>query len=190
MLTSTSPRRRLMLQQMGLDFEVAAAVLDDGPLAPGAATSPRHWVAALAYLKAAAVARADPGATILGADTLCSMEGRIIGQARDAAHAAAIIEGFENRDHHVLTGVALLSPENRLLLTDVAVVRVGRIGPERIDEYVSSGDWRGKAGAYNLSERLEAGWPLEVTGDPGTVMGLPIRRLEPLLEPFKSERDA
>lgn len=190
-LASRSPRRKLLLEQMGLDFEVLDSRVDDGALRPGPATSARHWVAALAYLKAAAVARpfegagSLAGATVLGADTVCALDGAVLGQPRDGEDAAAMIRSFEDREHEVLTGVAIVSPDNRTLMTDVAVVRVGRIGPGAIGEYVSTGGWRGKAGGYNLSERLEAGWPIEVSGDPGTVMGLPVVRLGPLLARFR-----
>lgn len=69
----------------------------------------------------------------------------------------------------------------RWLFADRAAVRYGRVSDAAVDEYVASGLWRGKAGAYNLQERLEAGWPVRCEGDPATVMGLPMRRLEPWL---------
>jgi len=75
-----------------------------------------------------------------------------------------------------LSALLLLAPR-RWLVADRAVVRVGPISDEQIEAYVASGEWRGKAGAYNLSERIEAGWPIECLGDPTTVMGLPMRRL-------------
>ena len=82
----------------------------------------------------------------------------------------------------MVTGVALLwvTPEGdrrREILVDLARVTVGAIGPERIRAYIRSGQWRGKAGAYNLGERIEAGWPISYVGDPTTVMGLPMRAL-------------
>jgi len=61
---------------------------------------------------------------------------------------------------------------------------VGAIDDGRIEAYVWGGDWRGKAGAYNLSERVEAGWPITCEGDPATVMGLPMRRLPAWLGRF------
>src|SRR5690606_25396029 len=98
-LASRSPRRRLLLEQMGLTFEAAAAGVDDGPLSPGLACTPRQWVAALAYLKAAAAAwslgAGVAGATVLGADTVCSVDGRLLGQPRDEADAAAMIRAVE-----------------------------------------------------------------------------------------------
>ena len=54
--------------------------------------------------------------------------------------------------------------------------------PSVIYSYVAGGEWRGKAGAYNLSERIQAGWPIECKGDPTTVMGLPMRKLSRLLK--------
>ena len=65
----------------------------------------------------------------------------------------------------------------------------GRLGAAlmAIEGYLAGGGWRGKAGAYNLSERIEAGWPIEVQGDPGTVMGLPMEILSPMLRELLTE---
>ncbi len=175
-----------MLLRHEIEHVVVPPGFDDGVLRPGQVT-PGRWVAALAYLKASsptAMREADARQwRVLGADTVCVLDDRIIGQPADATAARETIEAFENREHDVLTGAALVSPGNRarVIFTDRAVVRVGAIGAARISEYVASGLWRGKAGAYNLSERLAAGWPIEVDGDPDTVMGLPMRRLLSML---------
>jgi len=118
---------------------------------------------------------------------MCLKDGRLLGQPADAADAEAMLRSLENGAHEVLTGVALLRVEpdgsrTREVLVDRAWVRVGSIGAERIREYVASGEWRGKAGAYNLFERIDAGWPIEYSGDPTTVMGLPMRALVSRLE--------
>ena len=68
------------------------------------------------------------------------------------------------------------------MFVDTATVTVGDIPGREVNAYVNSGQWRGKAGAYNLDERLEAGWPITFSGDPTTIVGLPMRRLLPLLE--------
>lgn len=180
-LASRSPRRRQLLEAAGIDHEARPADLDDGDLRPPPC-DPLHWVTALAYLKARRVFDSLPERKVLGADTVVIKHGAIIGQPRDAAHARNIITTLRAGEHRVATGVAILAPgRERTLLVDVAHVRVGDISDDEIDAYVASGDWRGKAGAYNLSERQDAGWPLECKGDPTTVMGLPIRRLTPLL---------
>ena len=195
-LASRSPRRRLLLSERGFAHEVIDAGVDDGQLSMGS-VSPDQWVLSLSYLKArGGWERLDPSlhptAAVLGADTVVVKGDRVIGQPRDAADARRIIGLLENGEHRVVTGVTILTPPEagavagdlvptEHMLVDAADVRVGAIGPQSVHKYIESGDWRGKAGAYNLSERLEAGWPISFVGDPGTIMGLPMRRLEPLL---------
>jgi len=180
-LASRSPRRRQLLDEAGVAHEARPADLDDGDLvAP--ALDPLQWVAALAYLKARRVADALPDRSVLGADTVVVKSGAIIGQPRDEAHAREIVCALREGEHVVATGVAILRPgAPRLLFVDIARVSVGPVADAEIDAYLATGDWRGKAGAYNLSERQDVGWPLACEGDPTTVMGLPIRRLRPLL---------
>lgn len=182
-LASQSPRRRQLLTEAGLPHAVIHPGLDDGELAPGA-VAPADWVMALAYLKASAgaatlAAQGHEAHAVLGADTVCVVDGRIIGQPKDAAHATQIIHDLADREHDVLTGVALVDTarSRRDVFFDRARVRVGAIPPHELHAYVQSGAWRGKAGAYNLFERIDAGWPIEYDGDPTTIMGLPMARL-------------
>ncbi len=184
-LASKSPRRAELLRRHGFEFEPVSPGIDDALLVKGSVT-PEQWVAALAHLKARGGAgllgaRALEG-IVLGSDTVVVKHERVIGQPLDEEEARRIIESLQRGEHTVMTGVALLFPRGRrLLFTDTAHVRVGDIGEQAIASYVASGDWRGKAGAYNLEERLAAGWPIEYQGDPGTIMGLPMRRLAPVL---------
>ncbi len=193
-LASRSARRRLLLAEAGIEHEAIDPSVDDGELSPGR-VGPEAWVVALAWLKARAGLEAlgerAGGALVLGADTVCVIEDdagtRIIGQPRDEADAEAMIDGMQRREHGVLTGVAICGFAEggafvRTVFVDRASVRVGEIGRERIGRYVDSGGWRGKAGGYNLTERLAEGWPIEFEGDPGAIVGLPMRRLVPLLE--------
>lgn len=173
-----------------MQFEARHPGFDDSDLKPGRVT-PAQWVAALAYLKAAAgrdqirARQAAVGETlILGADTACVKGDRLIGTPRDAAEAREMIRALRDSRHDVVTGVALIEPATgrRVLFADSARVEVGPIPDSEIEAYLDSGDWAGKAGAYNLSERIAAGWPIRYNGDPATIMGLPIRRLLPLLD--------
>lgn len=200
-LASRSPRRRKLLVEHGFEFEAIEAPIDDGELVPGSAT-PDEWVAALAHLKARAGVEAvrselaDSGEdrlpigerVVLGADTVCVKNGAILGQPESAAHAFDMISSLTEGQHRVITGVCLICPDHdtapapRTLLVDEATVRVGVIPADEIERYVASGDWRGKAGGYNLAERIEAGWPIEYEGDPATVMGLPMLKLGGLID--------
>jgi septum formation protein len=191
-LASQSPRRRQLLSQHGLEHEARHPGLDDADLQPGS-VAPQQWVAALAYLKAAAglLSLRREGLpsplVMIGADTACVKDGDLIGTPADAAEASAILHRLQDGEHDVVTGVALIEQDDpfavprRTLFADRARVRVGHIGEARIDEYIASGDWKGKAGGYNLLERIQAGWPISYTGDPTTVMGLPMQSLLPRL---------
>lgn len=182
-LASKSPRRRELLQAHGLRFRVVDADLDDADLDPADA-SPRAWVMGLAYLKAAAALQAarsalNPGWVVLGADTICESQGAIIGQPGDADEARAIIRAFRGRTHAVYTGVSLIDVDTRRrdIFIDTARVTLGQVTDHQIDDYLATGLWRGKAGAYNLLERQAAGWPITYSGDADTIVGLPIRLL-------------
>lgn len=181
-LASRSPRRRAMLAEAGIAFSVAEGV-DDGGLLPGSADA-EHWVAALAFLKAWSVARGlDEHAVVLGADTVCSSDGALLGKPADADAARAMLKSFVGGTHQVLTGVALVTPDGRReLIVDAAHVTWGSVGEADIERYIESGSWQGKAGAYNLSERQAEGWPIECVGDPATVMGLPMNMLPARLD--------
>jgi septum formation protein len=144
-------------------------------------------------------------AIVLGADTVCAIGREIFGQPRDAVDARRMLRMMSGREHRTITGVCLLpvggvrsqvsgvwedkrtpslspdtchlTPSYRLIVFDAAIVRIGELSDDQIEAYLTSGEWRGKAGAYNLSERIDAGWPITCLGDPSTVMGLPMQRL-------------
>jgi septum formation protein len=186
-LASRSPRRRKMLAEAGFEFKVRRAGIDDAELLPGAVTS-EQWVIALAYLKARWVAD-DLSATdrargtVLGADTVCVHAGRILGQPVHAEDARGMLCSMREAAHDVVTGVCLIVRQRRerIMFADRATVRWRHVGDDAIEQYIASDAWRGKAGGYNLEDRIAAGWPIECVGDPTTVMGLPMRRLEPWL---------
>lgn len=201
-LASQSPRRRELLNQHGIDHEARHPGLDDAHLSPGQVT-PEQWVAALAYLKAAAglhsLQHEGGGAVgaplvVIGADTACVKDGELIGTPTSAEEAEGMLRRLENAEHDVVTGVAVIeqqdpfTPPRRTIFADRARVRVGSIGETWIRDYVASNQWKGKAGGYNLLERIGAGWPIEYTGDPTTVMGLPMQSLLPRLRSMDAGR--
>jgi septum formation protein len=177
------------LTSYGIRHRVIDVDVDDGELCPHG-RDPRSWVMALAYLKAAA-GRAACGpdlepVVLLGADTVCVHDGEIIGQPRDEAHARRMIAEFSDREHLVLTGVALVDQSglHRDVFMSLSRVQVGALSQREIEDYVRSGLWRGKAGGYNLRERIDAGWPVLYDGDPTGVMGLPMSIVVPRLSQF------
>ncbi|MFK7962224.1 MAG: Maf family protein [Phycisphaerales bacterium] len=195
-LASRSPRRQRMLAEAGIDAIARPASVDDGFLQRPLATPPHWWVVSLAHFKAEAVARdlraesPGRGGVVLGADTVCVVDGRVVGQPSDADAARVMIQDIVDREHDVVTGVAIvdLIDGHRTLIVDRSQVRCGPITAGDIDAYVAGDAWRGKAGGYNLEERIAAGWPLTCEGDPTTVVGLPMQRLESVLAPFRRPR--
>ena len=203
LLASRSPRRRELLTGAGIEHIARHPGIDDTMMRPGSASEPsgaspgeaERWAAALAYLKAATAlknriftdAERERAAWVLGADTVVvkgSGEAGLIGTPADEKDAARMLRRLSDGTHEVVTGVALLRPVSpdphiteRRLFVDRATVHVGKLTDELLDPYLASGHWQGKAGAYNLAERISAGWPITFTGDPGTVMGLPMIKL-------------
>jgi len=185
-LASASPRRSLLLREHGFDHTASPAPIDDSDLFPGCG-SLRAWTAGLAYLKARSAwetlsVEEQRSSVVLGADTIVIKSERPMSKPADARDAERMLRTLSAGEHEVVSGVCVLAPgEGRRIFTDAARVRVGRLSDEVIRAYVASGLWAGKAGAYNLTERLADGWPIEFDGDPGTIMGLPMRRLAPAL---------
>lgn len=185
-LASTSPRRRQLLAEYGLSHSAMKPPIDDGELQRGRVGA-TGWVASLAWLKARSVwdqlgdAQRASG-VVLAADTVVQREGEILGQPKDAADARRIVTTLTDGTHRVLTGVCLHAKGERSWFVDRSEVHVGAVSAEQIERYLATGDWAGKAGAYNLHERIADGWPIEYSGDDTSIMGLPMKRLLPELE--------
>ena len=170
-LASASPRRRQLLEQLGLRFEVMPADVDE---APGAGEAPADYVSRLAQTKArAVVARLKPAALVLAADTAVVLEGAILGKPRDRADGLAMLARLSGRRHQVLSAVALAKQGEPSLALSESWVTFRRIDPAEAEAYWETGEPGDKAGAYGIQgqgavfvERLE--------GSYSGVMGLPL----------------
>jgi septum formation protein len=191
-LASGSPRRMSMLQNAGFDPQRVVIDLDDDTLAEAvegveSTCLARAWFKACAAqhalsLRLGDLSEGEPG-ILLAADTLCESEGRLLGKPLNAQEATDMIRHLSGREHRTITGVALLdlAGSHRSIWSDSTLVRVGPLTDDQVQSYVASGEWRGKSGGYNLADRIDAGWDIEIDGDPDTVMGLPMRGLLPRL---------
>ena len=179
-LASTSPRRRELLNEAGIAAIALPPNIDDSQYTCGT-MSPREWVTSLAILKARSIVSSyrQGNGTVLAADTVCVVDSGILGQPQNADEARSMIHMLRNRAHDVYTGwcIKTIHGNRSSFGCETTVVSIGMISNEDIDTYIQSGKWQGKAGGYNLSEQLVAGWPLTWQGDPTSVMGLPIERL-------------
>lgn len=187
-LASQSPRRAALLHEAGYWFVQQTPPFDD-PAEPEAASAQAVEALAmrLAEEKARSLAEASAGELlILAADTICvDHEGFLVGKPRDRDHARQILLRFMGQAHQVVTGVALLPEKGKaVVFADSAMVALSRLEEAQLDTYLDSDQWTGKAGGYNLFDRQHAGWPILTAGDPTTIVGLPMRRVQPALAAF------
>ncbi|MCC7247224.1 MAG: septum formation inhibitor Maf [Lysobacter sp.] len=187
-LASKSPRRRELLLRHGFDFGIVDLDIPEHP-APG--ESPEDYVRRVAREKAGAgllrlVGQAD--AVVLGADTEVALDDRIFGKPVDADEAAAMLRALSGRTHRVISSVAVVSAAREVQTTSVTEVRFAALDDARIAEYLDSGEWKGKAGAYAIQGRAEA-FVAHLSGSYSGVMGLPMFETVALLREFGVRRD-
>jgi septum formation protein len=167
-LVSRSPQRRAILEQLGVDFTVEAPEGVE-ELTGG---DPRALVVENAMRKARSVA----GEPALGVDTAVVLDGRVYGKPRDEAEAETFLGRLSGRSHEVMSGIALR--RGGAERTDLAVtrVRLRRLAPAEIGWYLSTGEWRGRAGGYAIQGK-GAALVEALDGDYLNVVGLPVPAL-------------
>lgn len=196
-LASGSPQRSKLLREAGYTFRVVV---------PGVAAecgvcsreTPGELVARLACQKAADVVkqlrqepvspRADEqiaADAVVACDTLCECLGQILGKPVDRDHARRMLLVLSGREHHVYSGLCIWPLGSGLREVQVArtTLRMDRLDEAQIEEYLASGLWEGKAGAFGYQDR--AGWLHVVEGSETNVIGLPIELLDEMLARMK-----
>ena len=149
-LASGSPRRRDLLTQAGLDFEVIPSTVDEDRITRA---RPVALARALARAKARDVAASHPDATVLAADTIVVHRGTVLGKPRDAADARAILGRLRGRRHRVITGVCLIAPGAPLRVTHVTSGVVMRpYGSQEVEAWIARGGPFDRAGAYAIQD--------------------------------------
>ncbi len=175
-LASSSPRRRRILERMGLDFTAAGVGVDERQL-PGEPAA--AMVVRLAAEKACAVA-AKPGTTVLGADTAVVLDGEVFGKPADQADALRMLARLSGRRHQVMTGVAVRSDGTTKSALSVTDVTFREINPDEALDYWQSGEPAGKAGAYAIQGQGGA-FVASIAGSYTGVVGLPVTETAELL---------
>ncbi len=187
-LASQSPRRRQLLEQIGVRHELLLAEPGEDAEALEAVRgreAPARYVQRVTALKLdAAVARQRarglPGPPVLCADTTVALGRRILGKPEDAQDAASMLAALSGRTHRVLTAVAVQHGGRRLEALSVSEVCFDRLTPAQISAYVSSGEPLGKAGAYAVQGRAQA-FIRTLRGSYTGIMGLPLFETAQLL---------
>lgn len=178
-LASASPRRRELLAQLGVEFRVEPADVDETPL-PGA--DGEDAAREIATRKALVVARTTDE-PVIGADTIVvAADGEFLGKPRDAADARRILGKLSGTTHRVITGVCVATARGSRLLTAVETTSVTMrpLRADEIDAYVATGECFDKAGAYAIQETGDR-FVVRIDGGRTNVVGLPLEAASRLL---------
>ncbi len=179
-LASASPRRRDLLAELGLPYEIRPVDADERPL-PG--EKPEAMVLRLALAKARAAAR--DGEVTLGADTVVALGDEILGKPSGSAEARSMLARLAGRAHDVWTGVATITRDGAVIRERARAERTRVVfrplAAGEIAEYVATGEPLDKAGAYAIQGGA-AGFVSELVGSRSNVVGLPLEVVRELLE--------
>jgi septum formation protein len=171
-LASGSPRRRELLGKIGMTFRVVAADIDeDIP-----EINPAKMVETLALEKARAVAKLEPHAVIIAADTTVAIDDQILNKPRDARENTAFIQRLNGRWHDVYTGVCLSAQGREVVGVERTRVKFRSLSTAEIKGYATSGEGMDKAGGYGIQE-MGMALVERIEGDFFNVVGLPIAKL-------------
>lgn len=185
-LASKSPRRREILSMLGVKFDIVSADADEH----SDITDPAQLVRELSLRKGRAVRELlkaegtwDEETLIIASDTVVAANGEILGKPQGNDDAARMLRLLSGSAHHVVSGVALLFGEREIADAEKTAVRFAAMSEKDIEWYVKSGEPADKAGAYAV-QGLASLFIEGLDGDYFNVVGLPVHRLELLLQEF------
>ena len=188
-LASQSPRRRQLVEQIGIQYELLLASPEEDSEALETVMSgelPLTYVKRVTQLKLdAAVSRMKqrglPNAPILCADTTVALGRHILGKPEDAKDALRMLKVLSGQTHRVLTAVAVASNRKRAICVSISQVTFAPMKLSEMKSYVASGEPMGKAGAYGI-QGLAASYISEIKGSYSSIMGLPLFETAQLLK--------
>ncbi|MDE6208890.1 MAG: Maf family protein [Lachnospiraceae bacterium] len=179
-LASASPRRKELLTQIGLEFEVIVSEADENI----SADTPENLVMQLSAIKAGAVYEehkiSADNTLIIGADTVVAMNGQVLGKPKDKEQAKEMLKALSDNKHEVLTGVTIIFVKSGNIVKETfyekTIVYTYPMTDSEIDEYIESGEPMDKAGSYGI-QGIGAKFIKKIDGDYNNVVGLPISRI-------------
>lgn len=190
-LASQSPRRRELLSERGYGFRIVKPdPTAEDQQQPGEA--PAEFVARLAYQKAMDVAKRVTDSVVIGCDTVAVLGDRILGKPVDRKDARRMLELLSGTEHLVISGLCLVETRNLgrhlespLVRTATTRLKMDRLTESMLSEYLDSGSWQGKAGAFGYQDKND--WLHIVEGSESNVVGLPLELLEEMLESVRPD---
>ena len=181
-LASGSPRRREILENIGLNFSVSVSNADEGSVSPEGIPV-GIYVQELAMLKAAASAKtAERGALVIGADTVVSLDGKILTKPTDENDAFEMLTELSGKTHEVYTGICVTDTSDMKSVCRSACTKVtfSPLTEKIVRAYIQTGESSDKAGAYGIQGK-GALLVEKIDGDYFNVVGLPVKLLSEIL---------
>ena len=176
-LASGSPRRHELLKKIVSNFKIEVSDASEELRA----TTPIELALENALLKASAVAKKFPSDVVIGADTIVELDGKILLKPIDADDACKMLRRLSDREHRVITGVAIVQGDRSMTAHEITRVFFGEMSDEEIAAYVATGEPMDKSGSYALQGGA-APFIKKIDGDWSNVVGLPLYRLRTLLK--------
>lgn len=179
-LASASPRRKEILENVNLKFTVQSSHIEEVVLEN---EPPKDLVMRLAFEKCMDVAKKNPNALVIGADTIVALDNNILGKPKDEHHAYEMIKSLSNKKHKVITGISLINLSLNKKVTDYVVSEVTfkDLSEETIKDYIKTKESLDKAGAYGI-QGYGALLVDSIKGDYFNIVGLPISKIGDLLK--------
>lgn len=181
-LASASPRRQNYFQDLGLNFSVHAADIDESPFPE---EKPQAFVSRMAAEKARDVAGLYPGSWIVAADTVVILAGSILGKPKDSMSAVSMLMRLAGQEHQVRTGICLACQQDGVMVVQSVCTRVvfRHFSEDVARAYVATGEPLDKAGSYGIQGK-GAFLVQEIIGSYSNVVGLPLCELLKMLEEY------
>ena len=179
-LASASPRRKEILQNTKLNFDIQKSDIEEVILEN---ESPEDIVVRLAYEKAFDVAKRNTDRLVIGADTIVALDNEVLGKPKDQNEAYQMIKRLSNKTHKVITGISLINLKENKIIKDyvVSFVTFKDLSEDSIKDYINTNESLDKAGAYGI-QGYGALLVKNIQGDYFNIVGLPISKLSDLLK--------
>lgn len=181
-LASSSPRRSDLLKQLHLPFEVIAGDFEEDMTLP---LLPPELAKVLSYGKAEVVARNNPDAVVIGADTFVVYNGAVLGKPHTKERAREMLILLSGKTHSIITGISVIDGMAQKHVSEavVSTVTFRPVFEKEIEEYIATGEPLERAGGYAI-QGGGAAFVSRVEGDYESIIGLPVKRLAHILEEF------
>lgn len=180
-LASKSPRRKELMEQIGLEFEVHPGDFEE----KDTHLNPEDLTVHNALGKAQAVVPHHKNSLIIGVDTVGAYKDHIIGKPKDDQDAKRMLNILSNTTHKVVSGIAIIDSDSKKAISAAVttLITMDELEPDFIDAYIKSGEGRDKAASYAIQGR-GALFIREIKGDYFNVVGLPIYQMKRILQEF------